>query len=93
METYVASGFLRTTVEPAYEVAEIPDDRLRLIFTCCHPALASDAQIALTLRVLCGLETKGSREPSSFHPPPWHNGWFVRSGRSVKPAFPMQFRM
>jgi RNA polymerase sigma-70 factor (ECF subfamily) len=33
------------------------DDRLRLIFTCCHPALASDAQVALTLRTLCGLTT------------------------------------
>src|SRR5438034_9405302 len=36
---------------------EIPDDRLRLMFTCCHPALALDAQVALTLRTLCGLET------------------------------------
>lgn len=36
---------------------EIPDERLRLIFTCCHPALATEAQIALTLRTLCGLET------------------------------------
>jgi len=34
-----------------------PDDRLRLIFTCCHPALAPEAQIALTLRTLCGLTT------------------------------------
>ncbi len=34
-----------------------PDDRLRLIFTCCHPALAHEAQIALTLRVVCGLTT------------------------------------
>jgi RNA polymerase sigma factor (sigma-70 family) len=34
-----------------------PDDRLRLIFTCCHPALARPAQIALTLRVVCGLTT------------------------------------
>jgi len=33
------------------------DDRLRLIFTCCHPALAQDAQVALTLRTLCGLTT------------------------------------
>src|SRR5947199_9542338 len=33
------------------------DDRLRLIFTCCHPALALEAQVALTLRTLCGLET------------------------------------
>jgi RNA polymerase sigma-70 factor (ECF subfamily) len=36
---------------------EIPDDRLRLIFTCCHPALALEAQVALTLRTLGGLET------------------------------------
>jgi RNA polymerase sigma-70 factor, ECF subfamily len=34
------------------------DDRLRLIFTCCHPALAPDSQVALTLRTLCGLETE-----------------------------------
>jgi RNA polymerase sigma factor (sigma-70 family) len=36
---------------------DIADDRLRLIFTCCHPALAPEAQIALTLRLLCGLST------------------------------------
>lgn len=36
---------------------ELPDDRLRLIFTCCHPALATDAQVALTLRTLGGLTT------------------------------------
>ena len=42
---------------PDYDTSEIPDDRLRLIFTCCHPALALDAQVALTLRTLCGLET------------------------------------
>jgi RNA polymerase sigma-70 factor (ECF subfamily) len=35
----------------------IPDDRLRLIFTCCHPALAREAQIALTLRLVCGVAT------------------------------------
>ena len=38
--------------------AAIPDERLRLIFTCCHPALAQDAQIALALRTLCGLTTE-----------------------------------
>ena len=43
--------------EPSFESGEIPDERLRLIFTCCHPAIASDAQVALTLRTLCGLET------------------------------------
>jgi len=37
---------------------DIEDDRLRLIFTCCHPALASDAQVALTLREVCGLTTE-----------------------------------
>jgi RNA polymerase sigma-70 factor, ECF subfamily len=36
----------------------VPDDRLRLIFTCCHPALSRDAQIALTLREVCGLTTE-----------------------------------
>ena len=35
----------------------VADDRLRLIFTCCHPALATDAQVALSLRLLCGLST------------------------------------
>ena len=44
--------------EPNYDSSEIPDDRLRLIFTCCHPALAPEAQVALTLRTLCGLETE-----------------------------------
>ncbi|MGN7199513.1 RNA polymerase sigma factor [Arthrobacter sp. SAFR-044] len=39
------------------ESHDIPDDRLRLIFTCCHPALALEAQVALTLRLLCGLST------------------------------------
>jgi RNA polymerase sigma-70 factor, ECF subfamily len=39
------------------ESDEIPDDRLRLIFTCCHPALNLDAQVALALRTLCGLKT------------------------------------
>jgi RNA polymerase sigma-70 factor, ECF subfamily len=40
------------------EVNEIEDDRLRLVFTCCHPALSPDAQVALTLREVCGLKTE-----------------------------------
>jgi len=40
-----------------WPIESTPDDRLRLIFTCCHPALARPAQIALTLRVVCGLTT------------------------------------
>jgi RNA polymerase sigma-70 factor (ECF subfamily) len=39
------------------EVDDFPDDRLRLMFTCCHPALALEAQVALTLRTLAGLST------------------------------------
>ena len=57
LESYVNSGFIRTMEEPDYDNNEIPDERLRLIFTCCHPALALEAQVALTLRTLCGLET------------------------------------
>lgn len=40
------------------EVEELEDDQLRLIFTCCHPALAPDARLALTLREVCGLTTE-----------------------------------
>jgi RNA polymerase sigma-70 factor (ECF subfamily) len=43
--------------EPAVEGQGIPDDRLRLVFTCCHPALAREAQVGLTLRLVCGLTT------------------------------------
>ncbi|MGA7984435.1 MAG: RNA polymerase sigma factor [Burkholderiales bacterium] len=43
--------------EPEAEREGIEDDRLRLVFTCCHPALAPDAQVALTLREVCGLTT------------------------------------
>jgi RNA polymerase sigma-70 factor (ECF subfamily) len=42
--------------EPSFD-DEIPDDRLRLICTCCHPALAPEARVALTLRLVCGLTT------------------------------------
>jgi RNA polymerase sigma-70 factor, ECF subfamily len=57
LEEYLKSGLVRVMEEPDYDAGEIPDERLRLIFTCCHPALALEAQVALTLRTLCGLET------------------------------------
>jgi RNA polymerase sigma-70 factor, ECF subfamily len=57
LESQVAAGLIQTVEEPNYDTSEIPDDRLRLIFTCCHPALALEAQVALTLRMLGGLET------------------------------------
>jgi len=43
---------------PSRDGESIEDDRLRLVFTCCHPALAPDAQVALTLREVCGLTTE-----------------------------------
>ena len=54
---------LRETADQAnsdddMDVAEFPDERLELIFTCCHPALDTDAQVALTLRTLGGLGTR-----------------------------------
>lgn len=55
LEHYARS--LPTSYEPDYDTREIPDERLRLIFTCCHPALTLESQVALTLRTLCGLET------------------------------------
>jgi RNA polymerase sigma-70 factor (ECF subfamily) len=48
-----------TDQSPAFdEREELEDDRLRLVFTCCHPALAPDTQVALTLREVCGLTTE-----------------------------------
>ena len=55
--SYAASELSRTSEELDDDTSAIPDDRLRLIFTCCHPALALEAQVALTLRTLGGLET------------------------------------
>ena len=58
-----ASGELERQIELAAlpddeDTPDIADDQLRLIFTCCHPALAPDAQVALTLREICGLTTE-----------------------------------
>jgi RNA polymerase sigma-70 factor (ECF subfamily) len=47
-----------TAAEEPSEAEHVEDDRLRLIFTCCHPAIAPDAQVALTLREVCGLTTE-----------------------------------
>ncbi len=55
-DRHAQAALLHTPGEPAEEAA-VRDDRLRLIFTCCHPALAPTAQVALTLRLLGGLTT------------------------------------
>src|SRR5262249_33749957 len=50
---------LESSHQPDWDLADaaVPDERLRLIFTCCHPVLALEAQVALALRTLCGLST------------------------------------
>jgi RNA polymerase sigma-70 factor (ECF subfamily) len=55
--SYTVFGSSRIVEQADADLDQIPDDRLRLIFTCCHPALAPEAQVALTLRTLGGLET------------------------------------
>jgi len=55
---HLATQQVETAAEAPGGVEELADDRLRLIFTCCHPALAAEAQIALTLREVCGLTTE-----------------------------------
>src|SRR3954470_19745169 len=54
----IGEAKLAVTDHKAWAEAEsVEDDRLRLMFTCCHPAIPSDAQVALTLREVCGLTT------------------------------------
>ena len=74
-----------TVEEPDYDTSEIPDDRLRLIFTCCHPALALEAQVALTLRTLCGLETDEIAR-AFLVPPATMAQRLVRAKRKIRDA-------
>ena len=55
-DRHAQAALLHARDEPE-EVGPVQDDRLRLIFTCCHPALAPEAQVALTLRLIAGLQT------------------------------------
>ena len=85
LESYASSGLVRTVEEPDYDTGEIPDDRLRLVFTCCHPALAPDAQVALTLRTLCGLETDEIAR-AFLAPPTTMAQRLVRAKRKIRDA-------
>jgi RNA polymerase sigma-70 factor (ECF subfamily) len=75
--------------QPNYEEmesgAEIPDDRLRLIFTCCHPAISQEGQVALTLRELCGLTTEEIARAFLVTPPTMAQR-LVRVKRKIREA-------
>jgi RNA polymerase sigma-70 factor (ECF subfamily) len=71
--------------EDQMEEASFPDERLELIFTCCHPALATDAQVALTLRTLGGLATEEIAR-AFLIPEPTMAQRLVRAKRKIKAA-------
>jgi RNA polymerase sigma-70 factor (ECF subfamily) len=67
------------------ETEDVEDDRLRLIFTCCHPALPPDARIALTLREVCGLTTEEIAH-AFLAPPPTLAQRIVRAKNKIRDA-------
>src|SRR5579883_2686945 len=67
------------------DVMHLPDDRLRLIFTCCHPAIGSEAQVALTLRTLGGLTTPEIAK-AFLVPEPTMAQRLVRAKRKIQEA-------
>jgi RNA polymerase sigma-70 factor (ECF subfamily) len=71
--------------EPEAEVNPVADDQLRLIFTCCHPALAQEARIALTLRLIAGLQTPEIAR-AFLVPEPTVAQRLVRAKRKIKDA-------
>ncbi len=73
-----------TSPDPADE-EELEDDRLRLVFTCCHPALKPDAQVALTLREVCGLTTEEIAH-AFLTPPPTIAQRIVRAKAKIRDA-------
>lgn len=78
---------LGPNTEDPFEVddEDIEDERLRLIFTCCHPALSPDAQIALTLRTVCGLTTEEIAH-AFLTPPPTIAQRIVRAKSKIRDA-------
>src|ERR1700730_13341145 len=83
------AGGLHTTYEENAIAGEaqssVPDERLRLIFTCCHPALSLEAQVALSLRTLCGLSTEEIAR-AFFVPTPTMAQRLVRAKRKIRTA-------
>jgi len=85
LEHEAAMGASEEPLLPGALSGEIPDDRLRLIFTCCHPALNREAQIALTLRTLGGLST-GEIARAFLVPEPTLAQRLVRAKRKIHDA-------
>jgi RNA polymerase sigma-70 factor, ECF subfamily len=85
LEESTAFGLVPTLQEPQNDPEDISDDRLRLIFTCCHPALAIEAQVALTLRMLGGLETDEIAR-AFLVPPTTMAQRLVRAKRKIRDA-------
>jgi RNA polymerase sigma-70 factor (ECF subfamily) len=85
LERELAIATSEDAVVPEDSPCEIPDDRLRLIFTCCHPALNREAQIALTLRTLGGLST-GDIARAFLVPEPTLAQRLVRAKRKIQDA-------
>lgn len=83
-ERHAQAALLRAPDEPE-EVGAVRDDRLRLLFTCCHPALSTEAQVALTLRLLGGLETAQIAR-AFLVPEPTMAQRLVRAKRKIRDA-------
>jgi RNA polymerase sigma-70 factor (ECF subfamily) len=75
--------FALPAIDPTDDM--FPDDRLRLIFTCCHPALTTDAQVALTLRTVCGITTEEISK-AFLVPVPSMAQRLVRAKRKIRDA-------
>ena len=76
----------RRATPPARTTRSVEDDRLRLIFTCCHPALPPDAQVALTLREVCGLTTEEIARAFLTAPPDAGAAHRARQGQDPRRA-------
>ena len=80
-----AQAVLLHAAEEPEESGQVNDDRLRLIFTCCHPALAGEAQLALTLRLVAGLQTNEVAR-ALLVPEPTMAQRLVRAKRKIRAA-------
>ena len=84
-DRHVQAHQLHEADEPPEETGPVQDDRLRLMFTCCHPSLAAEAQVALTLKLLGGLET-GAIARAFLVPETTMAQRLVRAKRKIKDA-------